>query len=127
MSQVELYPTPQNRGEPHLTPKSQGEPHLTPQSSDTSLPLVPPHVSGQHATGDAGFDTSLNASTMLGHADVLTPVKDGQQGRRSGVRITSTCDGVSQTDPVTIIIGDASFLVKKLKSSAINPSKVGGA
>lgn len=33
-------------------------------------------------------------------------------------------DGVSQTDPVTIIIGDASFLVQKLKSSAMNASKV---
>ncbi|KAK2152068.1 hypothetical protein LSH36_340g00042 [Paralvinella palmiformis] len=29
-----------------------------------------------------------------------------------------------QTDPVTIIIGDASFLVKKLKSSALSPTKV---
>ena len=32
----------------------------------------------------------------------------------------------SQTDPVTIIIGDASFLVQKLKSSAVNSSKVCG-
>lgn len=29
-----------------------------------------------------------------------------------------------QTDPVTIIIGDASFLVKKLKGSAMSPTKV---
>ena len=32
-----------------------------------------------------------------------------------------------QTDPVTIIIGDASFLMKRIKSSAISPSKVTGA
>ena len=39
-------------------------------------------------------------------------------------RDAETKDGMAQTDPVTIIIGDASFLVKKLKSSAVSPSKV---
>ena len=41
-------------------------------------------------------------------------------------RIKDVQDDSCQTDPVTIIIGDASFLMQKIRSSAISPTKVSG-
>ena len=73
---------------------------------------------------DTSFDNS-RLDLSMAYSEAMTPMKGaGAAGRRPGAG-ASMRDGTAQTDPVTIIIGDASFLVKKLKSSAINPSKVG--
>lgn len=68
-------------------------------------------------SADAGND-SVNTSQ-----DFFTEIVN-REGVAQRCGSDALRDNVAQTDPVTIIIGDASFLVKKLKSSAVSPSKI---
>ena len=54
------------------------------------------------------------------------PVSQGVDDPGTNRMDENVCEIGSQTDPVTIIIGDASFLVQKLKSASVNPAKVSG-
>lgn len=73
----------------------------------------------------ATTDSQATDNVPLSEGVQFTQVIDRSEGvRKRRNSAAEMRDGVSQTDPVTIIIGDASFLVKKLKSSAVSPSKV---
>ncbi|ESO05598.1 hypothetical protein HELRODRAFT_171246 [Helobdella robusta] len=67
------------------------------------------------------LDTSCDASSLPNQTLMASITKDDSMQSTTNRKLV---DNISQTDPVTIIIGDASFLVQKLKSSAVSSSKV---
>jgi len=105
----------QTQGEGVVVPSQDGG---TSQSESTPCFNADDTLPGEGGDGDSVYDTSV-----CNYTNIMTPVK-GQDRSPPSKAVVTLRDGTAQTDPVTIIIGDASFLVKKLKSSAVNPSKV---
>jgi hypothetical protein len=105
----------------HTTTSSQAVADAT----DSHTVYDPPVQVMKAAPSLSAHDTTINESfDDYGPHDVidslLSQTFDSDRNRGGD----AVCDASAQTDPVTIIIGDASFLVNKLKNSALSPSRI---
>ena len=100
--------------------------------SDTTHADGDSQTDSGHSQSDAPPDASQSSDAGGGSQPASQPVVDGGPAPLLPLADgydypPQVRDGEAQTEPVTIIIGDASFLVEQLKCSASSPSKVNAA
>lgn len=92
---------------------------VTGEVVQTEVPAAVPEVAGNDI-GPVLVASEANGSVTPGQTLSMQQLQQIVQFTKD-IR-----DSECQTDPVTIIIGDASFLMKNLKNSSVAPSKVSG-